>query len=155
MWPAHNLLICNDGLPICWSVSQPEEIHVSCKKGTDNPYFSLRNTHTKPKNKTKKDLSGRFQRLFWCFSASHKMVQSTNKDGHIISMLRSASLGLSFDSPSFYCSAAKDGNLCWQSDCYTLKSASCTDCTEGGNKKQYQVLCSLMILQLFGLLRVR
>lgn len=150
--PAHKLLICKYGIPTCWSASQPAEIHVSCKKGTDNSYFSLRNTHTKPKNKTKKNASQIFQRLFWCFSASHKMVQSTNKDGHIISLLKSVSLRLNFDSPGFYCSAAKAGNLCWRSDCYTFMSASCTDCTEGGNRKQYQELCSLIILQLFELI---
>lgn len=54
----------------------------------------------------------RFQRLLWIFSASHKMVQSTKKNGHIITLLIFALPRLRFDSTGFYCLAAKDGNLC-------------------------------------------
>lgn len=59
--PAHNLLVFNDGLPICWSVGQPAEIHVSCKKGTEFYLCTLticifhQETHTQnPKTKPKK-----------------------------------------------------------------------------------------------------
>lgn len=116
--PAHNLLICNDDLSFRWFVSQPADIYVSCTKGTEFYLctlticiFSLGKTHTE-KKKNPKPTSERFQRLFWCFSASHKMVQSTNKDGHVITVLVSALSRSCFDSMGFYCSAAKDGNLC-------------------------------------------
>lgn len=73
--------------------------------------------------------SGRFRRVFWCFPASHKMVQGTSKDRRIITVLISALPRLWLDSIGFSRSAAKDGNLCWGSGCYALMSAPCRKCT--------------------------
>lgn len=68
---------------------------------------------------------GRFQRVFWCFPASHKMVQSTSKDRRIITALVSALPRSWLDSIGFSHSAAKDRNLCWGSGCYALMSTPC------------------------------
>lgn len=116
------LLVCK---PSCRHPCQLYKGHQILSVYTDNLCFSLGKTHMHTHTHKKK--SEIFQRLFWCFSASHKMVQSTNKDGHIITALISALPRSCFDSMGFYCWAVKDGNLHWGSDCYAFVSTSCRE----------------------------